>query len=210
MSAPVHKLSIAQAASAIRDLVNASPTSPSQSEIEAILAKVAIAAEARRTLTSTAEEIAALYVLRDAMERGLWAQNKRPEEKPWVDFEGHRDAADARISILQDLVLELEPQSVDDALSLVLQTSEAFDTFATNHTEEAPADSSVTTEWQALTRAFTAVARWLHRSGARSPLVKTHFREDRLATPPSDQIATALARERELAAQASACAAVAP
>jgi hypothetical protein len=80
--------------------------------------------------------------------------------------------ADAKADALEELILELEPTTVDETLSLGLLFGVALDLFVGNHCD-LENDGAGEREWQKLERALAAIIRGLvHGAGARSPLLK--------------------------------------
>jgi hypothetical protein len=82
--------------------------------------------------------------------------------------------ADAKADALEEIILELEPTTVDETLSLALLFGVVLDLFVGNRCDLAN-DSAGEREWQKLERALKAIIRGLaHGAGARSPLLKNH------------------------------------
>jgi len=121
-----------------------------------------------------------------------------PEDRTdWVHFDHYEQAVNHRHGLLEQTILSLEPQSIDDVLSLLLVTQDAFDHFASNHSDH---QENVRTagEWDAIERAMHAMIRWLvHNGGAASPLLEKNSVPAQLVPLP-EQMATVLGRAREL------------
>ena len=93
--------------------------------------------------------------------------------------------------------MSLEPQSIDDVLSLLLVMQNAFDSFASNHSDH---EENVQTkqEWEVIELAMHAMTRWLvHKGGACSPVLERYIVPAQLVPLP-EQMATVLDRAREL------------
>jgi hypothetical protein len=201
---------IQKAASAILTLINNRPASPRADEIEVII-EYALAKPAgfAPTISAIAADLPALYDLREAMGGGETFQDQREDglhgvpadERPKrYAFEILKDQAHARVQALEALMFLLEPQSADEALSMLLLGDSAFEAFAAEAygTQELPEAEEAL--WRNITRMHHALVRWLHRSGAGSPLLKEHFHESYLEAP-SEQTAEALIAAKELKAQ---------
>jgi hypothetical protein len=204
MSTPVQK-----AASAILTLINVRPDTPRVEEIEVII-ECAFSKTAQAgfspTISAIAAELPALYDLREAMGSGETFQDQREDanhgapvdERPKCHpFEVLKDRAHAQVEAMESLIFLLEPQSADEALSLLLLADSAFEAFAEEAYGVQDLPAAEEEVWRNITRAHHALARWLHRSGAGSPLVRDHFGDSDL-TPPSEQIAEAMVAAKEL------------
>jgi hypothetical protein len=85
-------------------------------------------------------------------------------------------------------------------LSLLLITQDAFDTFASNHSDH-QTNPGTEGEWDVIERAMHAMIRWLvHNGGAASPLLEKYSVPAQLVPLPA-QMATVLERARELSAR---------
>ena len=199
-------LSVSEAAAAIVRLINEKPNSPTVEEIAALIGRPAAQGGLVLTISGVAREIADLYELRDVLEAGEFRQNKLladNTDEPCVAFEEHKTAADIRKDTLEMVLLQLEPESVDEVLALVLLTASTFEGWAGDVSTEHEMSVRAEREWQILTHAFEAMTRWLvHRGGAKSPLLRAGYFRDGWLAPPAEQIATALARAREIEQQA--------
>jgi hypothetical protein len=194
-----------RAAEAIVKLINEQPGTPSVAAVDAILTK-ADRKESFSTISGIAAELPRLYDVREAMAEGDAYETELEDAQPQVPtaprpkfhaFETLRDRADLQIKALECLALLMEPQSADDALSVLLLVDSAFNEFAGEAYSEQALKGEAEAMWDNIGRALRALVRWLHRNGAASPLMKAHFHEQWL-TPPSEAEAEALAAWREL------------
>lgn len=193
-----------QAAAAIMRLINERPGSPSVSEIEETLAKALPAPDALVLTTKGAAQALAetwdlITVLQEAAaNQTRYLSTLPPQDRTErVHFDHYEEAANHRHGIMEQAILNLEPQSIDDVLSLLLITDDAFDSFASNHSDH-QSNPGTEREWEVIERAMHAMIRWLvHNGGARSPLLEKYSVPDRLAPLP-EQMATVLERAREL------------
>jgi hypothetical protein len=203
MSTPVQK-----AAGAIMLLINNRPVSPSPEEIVAIIEHTMGKPDSQSgftpTISSIAAELPGLYDLREAMGTGETFQDKREEalhgtpSRPKAhNFEMLQDRAHVQVEALESLMLLLEPENADEALSLLLLTDSAFEAFAAEAYDEQELSAAEEALWNKVTRAHHALVRRLHRRGAVSPLSKDHFTEGNLV-PPSERTAAALEAAKEL------------
>jgi hypothetical protein len=158
------------------------------------------------TIGAIAAELPALYNLREAMSSGETLQDQREDglhgvrasERPkFHPFEFLKDGTHARAEALESTCFHLEPQSADEALSLLLLADSAFEAFAGGAYSDQGLHETEKALWRNVTRAHHALVRWLHRSGAVSPLLADHFNTADL-TPLADRIAEALAAAGEL------------
>jgi hypothetical protein len=152
------------------------------------------------TIASIAEEVARLYALRDRMEVGEWTENKLgivDSDEPLIPFDHHVKQADRHIDALEAVLLQLEPASPDEALSLLLVASTLFDGWASDAYDGREISPRAENEELTIEYALAAVVRRLHREGARSPLMDQHFAHHRLEGP-AEQAEAALARAAEL------------
>jgi hypothetical protein len=191
--------SSSEAAKAIMLLINNRPGSPSADEIEAILDYAFRAPADGLVLTTTgaAKALADAWALTTVLQEAGFAQDKLPAEERRVDFERHEQAVNHRTEVLAQTILDVEPQSIDDLLSLLLITQDAFESFAANHSDH---QTNACTEREAdvIERAMEAMARWLvHKGAASSPLLLAYSSPAWLA-PVSTQMASVLERAREL------------
>jgi hypothetical protein len=106
-------------------------------------------------------------------------------------FEILKDRAHAQAEAMESLMFVLEPQSADEALSMVLLADSAFQAFAVEGYRERDIPAAEEALWNNVTRARHDLVRWLHRGGAARPLLADHFNEDDLQ-PPSERTAEAL------------------
>jgi hypothetical protein len=147
------------------------------------------------TVASIAEEVARLYALYDRMEAGEWAEGNlgiASTTEPLVDFDARRKLADRRIHALEAVLLQLKPTNVDEALWLLLVTSTLFSGWSGDAYEGREVPPRAENEALTIEHALASVARFLHRDGARSPLIRDHFVEGQLA-PAAEQVDAALA-----------------
>jgi hypothetical protein len=187
--------SVQQAAAAIVRRINEKPTTPTVEEIAALIGKPAGQGAFAPTISGVAEEIARLWDDYDVLDKGETRQDKLLEanrDMPHVrGFERLKDTAHAHLRVLEQVLLQLEPQTNDEMLSLPLLTEDLFQSWA----GEAYASQELTTqaesEWDAMTCAFSAMTRWLLHNGAKSPLTKTYFRADYRA-PLAEQMLDAV------------------
>jgi hypothetical protein len=205
MSTPVQK-----AASALLTLINNRPASPRLEEIELII-DLAISKPKGQggfapTISAIAADLPALYDLREAMGSGETFQDQREDEfhgvpvderPPTHAFEILKDRAHAQVEALESICFLLEPQSANEAMSLLLLADSAFEAFAGEAYSNQDLPEAEEALWRNVTRAHHALVRWLHRSGAASPLLKDHFTAGSLI-PPSEQTAAALEAAKEL------------
>jgi hypothetical protein len=210
MSTPVQR-----AARGIMLLINNRPESPRLDEVEAII-EMTVERAVRTapqggfvpTITGIAAELPALYDLREAMSDGDCRQTLREDglhgvpvaSRPKLHaFEILKDQAHAQAEAMESLMFLLEPQSADEALSMLLLADSAFQAFAGEAygNQELPAAEEEL--WKNVTRALHALVRWLHRTGAASPLLAEHFNENNLQSP-SERSAEALVAAKELKA----------
>ena len=103
-----------------------------------------------------------------------------------------------QVKALESLIFLLEPENADEALSLLLLTDSAFHEFAGEAYGERDLPADEEALWNAVTRALQALVRWLHRTGAVSPLLKEHFTDNDLVPPPK-QIRCCPGRSRRIA-----------
>src|ERR1700741_3613764 len=107
--------------------------------------------------------------------------------KPLAPFEILRDRAHAEAEALETLLLHQDPTTPDEALALVCLIDTYFQAWAAVAYKERDLPEGAEREWDQLTRALAAMARWLHRSGATSPILASHF-SDRTMLPVEEQI----------------------
>jgi hypothetical protein len=205
MSAPIPKPTHAAAAK-IAELINTKPTSPTVEEIASLIGQPAGQGVFAPTISGIAAELPRLYDVREAMAEGDAYETELedaqaqvpPASRPKLHpFETLRDRADLQVKALECLALLMEPQSADDALSVLLLVDSAFHEFAGEAYSEQALKGEAEAAWDGISRALRALVRWLHRNGAVSPLMKAHFHEQWL-TSPSEAEAEALAAWREL------------
>jgi hypothetical protein len=220
MSTPVQ-----QAARGIMLLINDRPESPRLDELEAIIQMTVERASRTApqggfvpTVSSIAAELPRLYDLREAMGDGDTRQTQRedtyygtpPSSRPkYHAFEILKDRAHAQAQAMESLMFLLEPQSADEALSMLLLADSAFEMFAGEAYGKQDLPAAEEALWNNVTRAHHALVRWLHRSGAASPLLAEHFNKNDLE-PPSERTAEALVAAKELEAWQKAQVGVAP
>jgi hypothetical protein len=192
-----HSTSVQQAAAAIVRRINEKPTTPTVEEIAALIGKPVGQGDFAPTISGVAQEINRLWRLRDILDqRRPWTGEQIAKgEEPIVDYADHLKVADARRDLMEELLLGLEPESIDEVLSLLLIMADALDDFANAHTNLEEADDDLVD----LNRAIYAMVRGLiNIAGARSPVLD-HYYPSGCLTPPAEEIADALTQSREIA-----------
>ena len=191
---------ISATAAAIVRLINDRPGSPSTDEIEAIVAKALPAPEDLvLTTKGAARALADAWALTTVLQEAEFAQNKLPADdgRERVPFHDYERTAHHRAEFMQQALLSLEPESMDDLLSLVLVTRDAFDSFAAKHSDHAT-NARAARESDVVEGAMHAMVRWLvHIGGARSPLLEAYSTPMWLAPLPV-QMTAVLQTAREL------------
>jgi hypothetical protein len=200
-----------EAAAAIVRRINEKPTSPTVEEIAALIGKPAGQGGLHLSISATAEEIADLWKLRDTLEQGEWQQNKQAEatvqarscvDRPHIHFRTHRQLVDARRDSLEAILLGLEPENLEEALSLLLIFADSLDDFVNAYVDDAgDGDDPAGRDLDSLNEALHAIARQLIQRGARSPLVGTYFPVG-CDVPRADDLAAAVALARQLTEEA--------
>ena len=87
-----------------------------------------------------------------------------------VLFEAVEAHANRKIFALEELILELEPKTADETLTLAAIFLEALGTFRTDYCCSSETSPTVEGKWAALERATKAIMRGLIASGASSPV----------------------------------------
>ena len=159
------------------------------------------------TISGIAEKLARLYDLREQMGRGDWQQSQRlradisegkSDGMSIAPFEILRDRANAEAQVLEALLLQQDPRNQDEALALVCLIDTYFQGWAGQAYLERELPKEQEAGWDQLTLALAALARWLSRSDAISPIRSSHF-SDRTMLPVEEQITDAQRRARVLA-----------
>jgi hypothetical protein len=159
------------------------------------------------TISGIAEKLASLYDLREQMGRGDWQQSQRlrailsegkDDGKPIAPFEIQKDRANAEALLLEALLLQQDPRNQDEALALVCLIDTYFQGWAGEAYLERNLPKEQEAMWDQLTFALAALARWLCRSGATSPIRSSHF-SDRTMRPVEEQVADLQRQASELA-----------
>lgn len=94
-------------------------------------------------------------------------------------------SAEARIEVLEETILNTEPETPSEVLSLLLITSARFDSFASNHTDHTK-DDSVQQPWEELERAMDRLMRGMIGNGADSPLLPIYSMPFKWAKPDAE------------------------
>jgi len=199
---------VEEAAAAIVRRINEKPSTPTVEEIATLVGKSAGLTGFVPTISGIAAELPNLYNLREAMSGGDCRQTLRedglhgtpPSSRPkFHAFEILKDRAHAQAEAMESLMFLLEPQSADEALSMLLLADSAFEAFAAEAYGKQCLPAAEEALWKNVTRAHHALVRWLHRNGAASPLLGEHFSENDLQ-PPSERSAEAPVAAKELEA----------
>ena len=96
----------------------------------------------------------------------------------WL-FEDMDKRAFAKICAIEELVIELEPKTADETLTLAAIFWEALDSFVVSHCDqETPASKAA---WDTLERAIKAIIRGLIANGASSPVLDYYLTEKDLS-----------------------------
>ena len=187
-------------AAAIVRLINERPGSPSTGEIESILAKaLPLPDDLVLTTKGAARALADAWALTTVLQEAEFAQSRLPADdgRKRVQFHDYERTAHHRAEFMQQALLSLEPESMDDLLSLVLVTRDAFDSFAAKHSDHAT-NARAARESDVVERAMHAMVRWLvHNGGASSPLLEAYSTPMWLAPLPV-QMTAVLETAREL------------
>jgi hypothetical protein len=144
------------------------------------------------TITAMADEIAYLRVVASKMDDADMRQRTHVKQvcesgQRMIPFEAIRGEADDRARALEELILTCEPDSLDDALSLALITIGELHGVVDK-------DGEV----KAAFTAIAALARWMIRAGATTPLHPAYYACGYLK-PRAQEIEEALVRADELA-----------
>jgi hypothetical protein len=163
------------------------------------------------TIAGIAADLPAIYDLCETMGEGAAHENQwlaahanvpdKLATRVPIRFEVLKDRAHAHAKALESLAFLLEPQSADEALSLLLLADSAFQEFVADayNAQNGELAACQDAAWDNVTRALAAIVRWLHNNGAVSPLLKDHFSKANLL-PPEEEAAAALMKAKELEA----------
>jgi hypothetical protein len=124
--------SIQQAAAILR-LLNERPVTPAVEEIAALIGPGAGQGGFAPTISGVAEEIARLWADHAVLDAGETRRVKLLEADPearCASFEHLKDTAHAHLRVLEQVVMQLEPQSDDELLSLLLLVEDLFQSWA--------------------------------------------------------------------------------
>jgi hypothetical protein len=141
------------------------------------------------TITAMAEEVAHLRRIASKMDDADMRQRNQMKEmvdEPLTPFDALRDEADTRARALDEVILTTDPDSIDEALALALVAIGELDGVK----EEEAVKHSL--------GALSALARWMIRAGATTPL-RMDFYALGYLTPRAQEFAEALARADEMA-----------
>lgn len=95
-------------------------------------------------------------------------------------FEHARERAYAKIQVLRDLILNMEPANADEALSLAAVFYSKLSYFVSDHCNMQ--DREVCREFSHIEEALKAIVRGLMRAGAKSPILQHHLHDNDLLT----------------------------
>jgi hypothetical protein len=165
---------VAQLVKAIRAIGEAGPVGH---VAEAHQPKRPFAVHLETPIARTAQEIAALDEVYDAADEAQTCKERQPAAKAQdFDFAAIRKTAHERCDALKHLLVTLEPESLDDTLSLVLALTGEFGEIVDNHLYHDAENPTISRETEQLVarieRTFSAIIRgMLRHGGACSPLL---------------------------------------
>ena len=188
---------MAKAAKAIHDLINSKSSTPTVAEIERVLAAHISPATQAMTISALVDELGTSFKLQGSMERGKSAAEAVADLKQDEDslaarrlsrlYQDIKEGVEFRRGILEQAILQSEPQTVNELLSLLLVFHGDLDSHVHNYCDFDGNDEAHQ-NWKRLERVTRAIVRGLvNICEADSALLGSYFVEEHLLPREQEQ-----------------------